>query len=121
MVFGALLLAVGCLGVMFLERGSSMAFAVVSFGLAGVGMGFIIPNLTLFMQMIAERRDVGVASALIQTMRTLGSAVGTALVGLVIARTSVNTGIEAGMVMAIVFCVAMMALSQRIKMKNVRR
>jgi len=121
MVFGALLLAVGCLGVMFLERGSSMAFAVVSFGLAGVGMGFIIPNLTLFMQMIAERRDVGVASALIQTMRTLGSAVGTALVGLVIARTSVNTGIEAGMVMAIVFCVAMMVLSQRIKMKNVRR
>ncbi|MEK7944978.1 MFS transporter [Pigmentiphaga sp. YJ18] len=121
MVFGALLLAVGCLGVMFLERGSSMAFAVVSFGLAGVGMGFIIPNLTLFMQMIAERRDVGVASALIQTMRTLGSAVGTALVGLIIARTSVNTGIEAGMVMAIVFCAVMMVLSQRIKMKNVRR
>jgi len=121
MVFGALLLAIGCVGVMFLERGSSMVFAVAAFGLAGIGMGFIIPNLTLFMQMIAERRDVGVASALIQTTRTLGSAVGTALVGIVIARTSVNAGIQAGMVMAIVFCAAMMALSQRIKMKNVRR
>ncbi|MDX3907823.1 MAG: MFS transporter [Pigmentiphaga sp.] len=121
MVLGALLLAIGCLAVMFLGQGSSTIFAVGAFGLSGVGLGFIIPNLTLFMQMIAERRDVGVASALIQTTRALGSAIGTAVVGIVIARTSVNTGIEAGMGMAIVFCAAMIALAQRIKMKNVRR
>lgn len=121
MVFGAVLLAVGCVGVTLLERGASMAFAVSAFCISGVGLGFIIPNLTLFMQMIAERRDVGVASALIQTTRMLGSAVGTALVGIVIARTSVVPGIKAGLVTAVVLCAAMMALSLRIKMKNVRR
>nr|WP_124079739.1 MFS transporter [Pigmentiphaga humi] len=121
MVAGALVLAVGCAGVMFLQRGSSMAFAVATFGMCGVGLGFLIPNLTLFIQMIADRRDVGVASALIQTTRTLGSALGTALVGLVIARTSVSAGIETAMAASILACFAMIALSLRIKMKNVRR
>lgn len=121
LMMGATLLAVGCIGVMLLERGSSMWFAVAAFGISGVGLGFILPNLTLFMQMIADRRDVGVASALVQTTRTLGSAVGTAVVGIIIARTSVARGLSIGMAIAVCFCALMIVLAQKIKMKNIRR
>jgi hypothetical protein len=38
----------------------------------------LLPNFTLFMQMISAQQDVGAASALVQTMRSLGSALGTA-------------------------------------------
>jgi EmrB/QacA subfamily drug resistance transporter len=120
MMLGAIVLAVGCFGIMTLERGSATWFAVVAFSISGLGLGFIVPNLTLFMQMIADRRDVGVASALIQTTRTLGSAIGTAAVGIIIARTSVLTGVKIGMVMAVLFCIATVVLSSQIRMKNAR-
>lgn len=121
MVFGAAILAVGCVGIMTLGKGSATWFAVIAFSISGFGLGFIVPNLTLFMQMIADRRDVGVASALIQTTRTLGSAIGTAAVGIIIARTSVLSGVQIGMAISVVFCMLTMLLSQQIKMKNAPR
>lgn len=121
MMMGAAVLGLGCTGVLMLEEGSSMAFAILTFSVAGAGMGFVMPNLTLFMQMIADRRDVGVASALVQTTRTLGSAIGTAVIGIAITRTSVLEGVHAGIMMSLGFCVLTMLLSQQIKMKNLRR
>ncbi len=64
--------------------------------MTGCALGFLLPNLTLFMQMLSERRDVGVASALVQTTRAIGSAVGTALVGVVIAHTRCCTACASG-------------------------
>ena len=120
MMAGVAVLAVGCLGVMTLGPGSSMAFAVVAFAICGLGLGFIVPNLTLFMQMIADRRDVGVASALVQTTRTLGSAIGTAAVGIIISRTSVLAGVQIGLAISVAFCGVMLYLASQIKMKNIQ-
>lgn len=54
----------------------------------------MLSNFTLFMQMLAEHHDVGVASALIQTTRSSGSAFGTAIVGIVVAWISITMGVK---------------------------
>ncbi len=54
-----------------------------------------------------------------QTTRAVGSAAGTALVGIAISHTSVLDGVRAGLAMCIVLSLAGAALAHRIKMKNV--
>lgn len=121
MVVGATLLAAGCLGAMALNQGVSAYWALLIFGVAGLGLGFLLPNLTMFMQMMSERRDVGVASALIQTTRAVGSAAGIAAVGVLITRTSVLTGVRIGLIGSVVCCVIVALLALRMRMRNVGR
>jgi predicted MFS family arabinose efflux permease len=54
------------------------------FALCGFAFGFQLPNLTIQMQASVERKHVGAASALIQTLRTMGSMFGASLAGLVV-------------------------------------
>ena len=119
MIFGSGMLGLGCLLTLTFVADSPTWWVLLSLGLSGAGLGFLLPNFTLFMQMLAEQRDVGVASALIQTTRALGSAIGTAIVGIVIARLSVSTGLRIGLVFSVVLCALVAWLASRIKMKNV--
>ena len=91
---------------------------ILALSLAGFGLGFLLPNFTLFMQMQCERQDVGVASALIQTTRALGSAVGTALVGMAIAHGSISVGLRAGLVVCVALCGVVAWVASQIHMKN---
>lgn len=120
MVAGAFLLGCGCAGAMALNVGVSPNWAMLAFGLAGLGLGLMLPNLTLFMQMIADRRDVGVASALVQTTRAVGSAAGIAAVGVMVSRWSVLTGVRVGMLCCIVACVLAGWLASSVRMRNIR-
>ena len=97
MVFGACLLAAGTLMVLLISPGTSALWILSAFFVNGCALGFLLPNLTLFMQMLSERRDVGVASALVQTTRAIGSALGTALVGILISHSSVLNGVRTGL------------------------
>ncbi|WP_459616166.1 MFS transporter [Bordetella sp. 2513F-2] len=119
MVFGGLLLAVGSGMVLAIGPETSALWILAAFFVNGTALGFMLPNLTLFMQMLSERRDVGVASALVQTTRAIGSAAGTALVGIVIARTSVLDGVRAGLAMCVALSLFSALLAHRVKMKNV--
>lgn len=47
----------------------------------GLGLGTLLPNLTLFAQASAPRTQLGVATALLQSMRMMGGMLGTALIG----------------------------------------
>ena len=118
MVFGACLLAAGCAMVLIIGKDSSAAWILAAFFLNGVALGFLLPNLTLFMQMLSERRDVGVASALVQTTRAMGSAAGTALVGIAISRSSVLDGVRAGLVLSVALSLCCAAIAHRVKMRN---
>ncbi|WP_246129784.1 MFS transporter [Verticiella sediminum] len=120
MVAGAVLLALGCAGAMALNVGVSPNWAMLAFALSGLGLGLLLPNLTLFMQMIADRRDVGVASALIQTTRAVGSAAGIAAVGVMVSRWSVLGGVRAGMLCCIVACLVVAWLTYNVRMRNLR-
>ena len=119
MVFGGGLLAVGSLMVLAFGKDTSTIWILAAFFVNGCALGFLLPNLTLFMQMLSEHRDVGVASALVQTTRAIGSAAGTALVGIAIARSSVLEGVRIGLVICTILALVCAYLAHRVKMKNV--
>lgn len=119
MVFGGCLLALGSLMVLAFGKDTSTIWILTAFFVNGCALGFLLPNLTLFMQMLSERRDVGIASALVQTTRAIGSAAGTALVGIAIARSSVLQGVRIGLVICVVLALVCAYLAHRVKMKNV--
>lgn len=121
MVLGSVLLAIGCAMVIAINSSTSPLWILAAFSVSGIALGFLLPNLSLFMQMLNERRDVGVASALIQTTRTIGSAVGTALVGILIRDSSVLHGVHAGLILCIALALTAAFLAKRIKIKNLPR
>jgi len=118
MVFGAFLLAAGSLMVLLISPGTSTWWILAAFFVNGCALGFLLPNLTLFMQMLSERRDLGVASALVQTTRAIGSALGTAVVGIIISHGTVLNGLKVGLILCIVMSLTCALLAHRVKMKN---
>jgi hypothetical protein len=70
--FVALLLA--CLGLAVVGRGA--AFNLL--------LGFILLNLTVFTQTLAERQFLGIATALTQSLRLVGGLLGTAGMGVLV-------------------------------------
>jgi predicted MFS family arabinose efflux permease len=118
MMFGGLLLAGGSLMVLLISPGTSAWWILAAFFVNGCALGFLLPNLTLFMQMLSERRDVGVASALVQTTRAIGSALGTAVVGIIISHSTVLNGVRTGLGLCIVLSLTCALLAHRVKMKN---
>jgi MFS family permease len=52
--------------------------------LGGLGLGFVMPNLTIFAQQTAGREHLGIATALLQSLRMIGGMLGTALTGTLI-------------------------------------
>ena len=52
--------------------------------LGGLGIGVLLPNMTLFTQALAARTELGVATAMLQSTRMIGSMLGTAIVGVLV-------------------------------------
>ena len=81
---GFALVALACLGVVVATRAMPqwvlMSFMVVG----GLGLGFVMPNLTIFAQQTAGREHLGIATALLQSLRMIGGMIGTALTGTLI-------------------------------------
>jgi len=86
LTFGITLFLSGCLAVISLKAGPGAGLIAATFALAGVGLGFQLPNMTIQMQAAVEMADVGIASALVQTLRMMGSLVGAALSGVIVDR-----------------------------------
>jgi EmrB/QacA subfamily drug resistance transporter len=86
LTLGICLFLSGCLAVLTMQAGVAAGLLALTFALAGFGLGFQLPNLTIQMQAAVSMKDVGIASALIQTLRMLGSLVGAALSGVVVDR-----------------------------------
>jgi EmrB/QacA subfamily drug resistance transporter len=121
MILGSAMLTLGCIFTLTFSNTSPSWWIILTMSVCGVGLGFLLPNFTLFMQMLAEQRDVGVASALVQTTRALGSAFGTALVGILVAQISITVGVKAGLVLCIAMSLTIVWICSRIKMRNFNR
>lgn len=80
--FAALLLA--CVGLSLVGRQASFNTLLMLILLAGVGLGFILLNLTVFTQTLAERQFLGIATALTQSLRLVGGLLGTAAMGVLV-------------------------------------
>ena len=78
---GLVLLTIACVGMVFMDK-TIPHWQFVLYAIAGgTGIGFIMPNLTVFSQEIAERSMLGIATAMLQSMRMVGGMLGTAIVG----------------------------------------
>jgi EmrB/QacA subfamily drug resistance transporter len=86
LTFGICIFLSGCLAVIAVHGDAKALAFAGAFTLAGIGLGFQLPNLTIQIQAAVSMQDVGIASALIQTLRMLGSLVGAALSGVVVDR-----------------------------------
>jgi len=84
---GFSLLAASCAGVLLSERSTAHSLLVVYMMMGGLGMGFVMPTLTIFGQQAAGRAHLGIATALLQSLRMIGGMVGTAVVGSVVSNT----------------------------------
>ena len=81
---GFALLAVACLGVVIATRSMPRPLLMTFMVLGGMGLGFVMPNLTVFAQLTAGREHLGIATALLQSLRMIGGMIGTALTGTLI-------------------------------------
>ncbi len=54
---------------------------VIIMMMGGLGLGLLLPNLTIFAQETAPRTQLGVSTAMLQSMRMVGGMLGTALIG----------------------------------------
>ncbi|SDV48182.1 MDR family MFS transporter [Chitinasiproducens palmae] len=75
------LLFVACIGLAVATTDLPRVVLMVGMLCGGVGLGFILPNLTVFAQQTAPREQLGIATALLQSLRMVGGMIGAALVG----------------------------------------
>ncbi|MBT0570311.1 MFS transporter [Curvibacter sp. CHRR-16] len=54
---------------------------VITMVLGGLGLGLLLPNITLLVQYTSPRSQLGIATAMLQTVRMVGGMLGTALMG----------------------------------------
>ena len=94
-LIGLLLIAVGTGGILLaLQPQVPVIFASVTWAVAGLGMGLAYSTTTLVVLERATPGQEGTASAAMQLLNGLGTALGTGLGGVVIARAgSIATGI----------------------------
>lgn len=71
----------------------SIVFAVMMLG--GIGLGFIMPNLTIFVQELAGRTLLGISTAVLQSFRMIGGMLGTTIVGALVAQYYMSQVVKA--------------------------
>ncbi|ASU38114.1 MFS transporter [Herbaspirillum sp. meg3] len=81
MYVGFALIAISCLGIVLSQRGTSTSFMLAAMLAGGFGLGLVLPNLTVFAQQAASREHLGIATALLQSLRMIGGMLGTAVTG----------------------------------------
>jgi len=81
---GFVLLAVCGTGFLLVDADTHRGWLVVTLAGCGVGLGFVMPNLTIFCQEIVGRSRLGIATAILQSTRMIGGMLGTAVIGSVV-------------------------------------
>ncbi|EJM95422.1 MDR family MFS transporter [Herbaspirillum sp. YR522] len=81
MTVGFVLVALSCMGVVLCDRGTGRGFMLATMLAGGFGLGLVLPNLTVFAQQAARREHLGIATALLQSLRMIGGMLGTAVTG----------------------------------------
>lgn len=81
---GFCLLLMACLALAWIGLSASFGMLLGLILLAGLGLGFILLNLTVFTQTLAAHQFLGIATALTQSLRLVGGLLGTALIGVLV-------------------------------------
>ncbi|MDU8602818.1 MFS transporter [Pseudomonas syringae] len=81
---GFIALSVACIALALVGLHAGFTTLLGLILLAGLGLGFILLNLTVFTQTLAERQFLGIATALTQSLRLVGGLLGTAAMGVLV-------------------------------------
>lgn len=81
---GIITLLIGLLMLTQADQATSKIYLILAYTFCGLGFGFQIPNLTLQIQSAVAKSDLGSSSALVQTLRTVGSMFGASIGGLLV-------------------------------------
>lgn len=87
---GFVLLALSCVGIVFTHQTTPSLIIMTILMIGGLGLGFVLPNLTVYTQEIAGRYLLGIATALLQSVRMIGGMLGMAIVGSLVTHYYVN-------------------------------
>jgi EmrB/QacA subfamily drug resistance transporter len=82
---GCLTLAIGALSLATMDEHTSIWGVAARLLLTGIGMGQIGPSITIIVQNAVSYRDLGVATAALSFVRSLGGSIGIAVIGAVYA------------------------------------
>lgn len=81
MIFGAIVMTFGVYLLTTLDVNSSQTTVALFLIVVGLGLGPLMPSATLAVQSTVEKSLLGVATSATQFIRSLGSTVGTAVIG----------------------------------------
>lgn len=81
MIFGAIAMTAGIYLLTTLDVDSTQTTVALYLMVTGFGLGPLMPSATLAVQSTVEKRLLGVATSATQFIRSLGSTVGTAVIG----------------------------------------
>lgn len=87
---GFIMIALCCVGLMLVQKSTSHVFILLVMVIGGLGMGFIMPNLTVFTQQVSPKAYIGVATGLIQSYRMVGGMLGAAMCGVIVTSMYTN-------------------------------
>ena len=85
-IVGAVFMAFGVYLLTTLNVESTQATVALYLAVTGLGLGLIMPTATLAVQNSVEKRMLGVATSATQFVRSLGSTVGTAVIGSIVTK-----------------------------------
>ncbi len=85
-LFGTIVMAFGVYLLTTLDTGSTQATIALFLAVTGLGLGLIMPTATLAVQNTVEKHMLGVATSATQFIRSLGSTVGTAVIGSIVTK-----------------------------------
>lgn len=83
---GFMCLVLASAGFIVTHAGTPQPLVYLYMILAGVGLGFVMPNLTIFVQELAGRSLLGISTAVLQSFRMIGGMLGTTIVGAIVAQ-----------------------------------
>jgi EmrB/QacA subfamily drug resistance transporter len=108
MLIGATLFVVGALLLTQVTPEVNHLWLGAELGLCGLSVGMLLPMLTIVVQSTVPRRKLGVGTSTVQFLRLIGSTLGTALIGALVASTfaarlaaSIPPGTDARLVAAL--------------------
>jgi MFS family permease len=85
-LFGTVVMSYGVYLLTTLDVDSTQATVALYLAVTGLGLGFIMPTATLAVQSTVHKRMLGVATSATQFIRSIGSTVGTAVIGSIVTK-----------------------------------
>jgi DHA2 family methylenomycin A resistance protein-like MFS transporter len=99
---GSGLMALGCLALLGMQQATPYLYIVVPFIALGCGLGLLVPPLTSMLLGSVDKSRSGIASGVLNSTRQIGSVLGVALFGSIVAAHQLLQGLHISLIISVV-------------------